>query len=321
MAAKIIFIGKRRDLCQSLRRVAVGAGHEFAVAQDLAEAAGSIDPADPPIFFAEPEQSPAENPAHATLDPGLWRRMVWIVPGELDTYVLQMKDRPWVGHLTSGARGISPEDLLATAQKILRNDVFGLEKYLGWGTAIRSKQLHHSLDRLELLEECRVYGEELGVDSRRVSNFCRVLDELVQNAIFHAPRDATGNSIHRFTPRDAAFDLPGAREITVKYGCNGSHMGLSVRDEWGSLEPQTLLAKLEAGVRGDTQVTEDYPGAGIGLYMALRLMNQFIVNLEPSVSAETIGLLDVASVYAEHRRTRRSFHIFLKSSAPPGGGS
>lgn len=317
MSPRIIFVGERQDLCQSLRRVAVGAGHEFAVARTFQEAVRWADPARPPIIFAEKGGEPDLEP-QADVDTGLLRRVVWIVREDVDTFVGQLKNHPWVGHVTSGADGVDPVELMATAQKILRNEIFGLDKYLSWGATIRESRIAHSDDRFGVTEECRQYAMQLGVDARRVKNFCRVVDELTQNAVFHAPRGPDGTAIHRLTPRTASFPLPGGREVSVHYGCNGRHLGLSVQDAWGSLDPQLLVSRLEDGVRGHAMASEAYPGAGIGLYVCLRTLNQLVVNVNPGLSTEMIGLLDVATVFAEHRRKRRSFNIFVQSAAVTG---
>src|SRR6185503_17571793 len=88
---------------------------------------------------------------------------------------------------------IDERELLVTCQKVLRRDIFGLDKYVaGWGIALRRFTLKSVADKAPVLSELEGYLTDLEAPVTVVPEMLTVAEELMLNAIVHAPRDEHG---------------------------------------------------------------------------------------------------------------------------------
>src|SRR5262249_42603366 len=106
-----------------------------------------------------------------------------------------------VTNLIANNGQVDAEDLIVTAQKILRRDLFGIEKYFIWGVHVTPTSLNRSTEKARILAEAETYTKDIGIRSRLASLFCTVADELVTNALYNAPRTADGASRYAHLPR------------------------------------------------------------------------------------------------------------------------
>jgi hypothetical protein len=207
---------------------------------------------------------------------------------------------------------VNTSELIVTVQKILRRDVFGIEKYFPWGIDAVCTRARTSDAKGSILAEIGKYAEGLGVNSRLASQFCTVADELITNAIYNAPRDAQGNAPYAHLPRTERVTLAPDEEIEIRYCCDGNRLGISARDPFGSLTEERLLDYLGKCLRrGDDQVDSKDGGAGLGLYHIFEAVSHLVVNIAPGRRTEIIGLIDVQGTYRDFARASKSFNIFL----------
>ena len=108
----------------------------------------------------------------------------------------------------------------ATVEKILRRDLFGLEKYMsGFGVALHSCTVHRADQRDELVEVICNYLAEIGCNRRVATQLATLADELVTNAIYNAPRDGSGRPLYAGTSRREKVQLkPGEAEYHYDRG-------------------------------------------------------------------------------------------------------
>jgi hypothetical protein len=203
-------------------------------------------------------------------------------------------------------------ELIVTVQKILRHDVFGLEKYFSWGVDAVCVRLRSSEERGPLVKDVANYAQQLGVNSRLASQFCSVADELITNAFYNAPRDEKGQARYAHLPRTQPIHLEPAEEIEIRYCCDGNRLGISASDPFGSLTEERLLDYLGKCLRkGDDQVDTKAGGAGLGLYYIFEAVSHLVVNIAPKRRTEIIGLIDVHGSYRTFADASKSFNIFV----------
>jgi hypothetical protein len=206
---------------------------------------------------------------------------------------------------------VDAEDLIVTVQKILRRDVFGIEKYFIWGVQVISMRLSRSTDKGRLLAEAEEYAKRIGIRSRLVSLFCTVADELVTNAIYNAPRSPDGQSRYSHLPRIDHVALDAGEEIEVKFCCDGRRLGIAAIDPFGSLTQERVLDYLAKCFRkGDDQIDQKPGGAGLGFYYIFEAVSHFVVNLSVGKRTEMIGLIDIRGGYRNFAGSTKSFNIF-----------
>lgn len=207
---------------------------------------------------------------------------------------------------------LAPQELLVTVRKILRSDIFGIEKYFPWGVEPLTFQIRSSRAKAEVLRVSEEYAQKLGVHSRISAHLCTVMDELVTNAVYNAPVDAEGK--HRFAhlSRTTHVELEPHEEIVVKLCSDGRQLGVSVSDPFGSLSEQRVLDYLaKCFRRDDDQVDRKAGGAGLGLFYIFDALSHFIVNIAATRQTEMIGLFKLTSSYRDFVAQSKSFNIFV----------
>jgi hypothetical protein len=222
--------------------------------------------------------------------------------------------------LVVNSQGVDVSDLLVTVQKIRSGDIFGLEKYFVWGVEPRSLRVTSSDERGAVLDEIAEYATERGVGSRLRVAIRTVADEFLSNAIYNAPVGPDGAYRYAVWPRTAAVRLEAHEAAVVRYCCDGRRFGISIADPFGSLSPGHLQDHLARVFRrGEDQVNQSGGGAGVGLYQVFESLSHFVINIEPGVRTEMIGLIDVSGSYRTFASSGKSFNIFVRgdSTTPP----
>jgi hypothetical protein len=245
----------------------------------------------------------------ARMDPKLQQRpaRAWIAvpgeglaPAEADA-VTALLEGGWT-HVLAQPMPILAEELLATVQKLIRGDAFGLEKYMAWGAEVRSYKLEDARDRDTAVAALAKDVVAVGLPDRIGSLVSVVADELIANALYAAPVDESGKRIRAGEPRDTARPLTGRDVVTMRWATDARYLAIEVRDHWGSLDTRGITAKLAAGAKqtGDS---------GMGMSLAYACCNQFVVDCAPNKLTEVIALIDVRYKPTELGRMS-SFHAF-----------
>ncbi|MGE3762248.1 MAG: ATP-binding protein [Kofleriaceae bacterium] len=207
-------------------------------------------------------------------------------------------------HVIAHPMPILAEELLATVQKLIRGDVFGLEKYVAWGAEVRSYTLEDARDRDAAVNALAQDVIAVGLPDRVGSLVSVIADELIANALYVAPIDEKGARFRRDEPRDHARALAGQDVVTVRWATDGRYLAIEVRDRWGTLEgniaPRLASSSKQATAEG-----------GMGLPLAYACCNQFVINMAPQRMTEVITLLDMRYKPTELGRGA-SFHTFTE---------
>ena len=208
-------------------------------------------------------------------------------------------------HVLAHPMPILAEELLATVQKLLRGDVFGLEKYIAWGAEIRSYTLEDALDREVAVSALAKDVVAAGLPERVGSLVSVIADELITNALYSAPVDAKGGRMHAGDPRDRARALTGRHVVTVRWATDARYLAIEVRDRWGTLDPSSLTGRLAGGGKEAASTGE----GGMGLPLVYACCNQLVVGCDRAKLTEVITLIDVRHKPTELGR-QASFHAF-----------
>lgn len=215
-------------------------------------------------------------------------------------------------HVIAHPMPILAEELLATVQKLLRADVFGLEKYIVWGAEVRSYRLEDACDREAAANSMSRDVVAVGLPERVGSLVSVIADELLSNALYVAPIDDAGQRFRTREPRDRPRALTGRDVVTVRWATDARYLAVEVRDRWGSIAPRLAAARLASGGRHASAATE----GGMGLPLAYACCNQFVIDCAPGELTEVITLLDVRYKPTEIGRAA-SFHTFIGALREP----
>lgn len=207
---------------------------------------------------------------------------------------------------------LEPDELIITAEKLLRQDLFGLQKYLLWGVEPYCVEIRDSNQKLGYIKQVSDYADSLGCNERVIEMVENIVDELVTNAIYNAPRDAGGAPKYAKLSRREQVVLEDHEVGELQFACDGDYIAIAQVDPFGSLTQDTVVNYLNRClVKGPQQFSDNTGGAGIGLYRVFQSISKFIVNIDPGKKTEVISLIDLRLSMRRFRQAAKSFHIFV----------
>ena len=298
---KIVVAHPERKAQRALQRLA-GAMCPVEVVADLDAACAAIDGDTIALIDADL--------ARGRLDLRTHPARAWIaVPGDGvvpadPACVSALLSAGW-DHVISHPMPLLAEELLVTAQKLIRHEVFGLDKYMAWGAEVRSYVLDDARDRDDIVTAVAADIARVGLPDRIGSLVSVIADELLANGLYAAPVDDTGARFRAADPRDQSRALTGRDIVTLRWATDARYLAIEVRDLWGSIEPELIAGRL-ATAQMKTASTD----GGMGMALAYACANQLVVNLAPKAATEVIALLDIRYKPTELARSA-SFHAFV----------
>lgn len=204
------------------------------------------------------------------------------------------------------------EELIITVGKIVKNDIFGPEKYLCYGVSPIAYEVSSSSQKPFLLQALTDYASAIGVNKRIIAAATGVADEFLMNAIYNAPVYANGVRPYARRARTVPVDLLPNETCYFTFASDGRQLIISVRDRFGSLSAEKVRTYLSRCFnRGDDQIEQKQGGAGMGFYFIMEQINKFIINISPGRGTEMIGIMDISGSYKDYAEKTKSFHIFV----------
>jgi len=202
-------------------------------------------------------------------------------------------------------------ELIVTVQKIITNDIFGIDKYLTWGVDVHEETIVSSAKEASV-DRLQDYLRSIGIN-RRLAELARsVADEFLMNAIYSAPVDQAGIQKYADHDRTTPLTLGPGEELIFRYGCDGHYLAISVEDKFGRLQRDTVLYYLrKCFMKGDDQIDEKAGGAGLGLFQAFKSLNHLVINVASRRRTEMIGTMDVSGTYKDFAQQPKSLHLFF----------
>lgn len=159
------------------------------------------------------------------------------------------------------------QDLVSSVfQRFATDSGFGLEKYFSPLAKQQLTVLKKSTDKRMVLEALTEYLMRSGMNSRAAAIIVNGADELLLNAFFAAPIDDLGKPLYENTARSTPLEPDADKTIEFKIVHDEQMLGLSVSDNYGSLD----RAKIVAAITKNFSVTDFKPkvnvaGARLGL--------------------------------------------------------
>lgn len=250
-------------------------------------------------------------------------RLVLHTTARTEDYLPLMAERPYVRNLIArNDSPLEPEEIIITAEKLLRQDLFGLEKYLLWGVQPYRLAIRDSREKPEYVRQVSSYAERLGCSDRAIEMVETVVDEVITNAIYNAPRDAQGRAKYAKISRREPVVLEEHEVATLEFACDGAYIAVAQIDPFGSLTQDTIVSYLNRClVKGPGQLSDASGGAGIGLFRVFSSLSKFIVNIEPGRKTEVVSLIDLRLSMKKFKQLPKSFHIFVADETKPEVGS
>ncbi|MCM2357688.1 MAG: ATP-binding protein [Geobacteraceae bacterium] len=191
---------------------------------------------------------------------------------------------------------------LPAVHNLVERRSWDMADYLKPGTPIQEFAFSSSEQKEALIAELEtlIRGESPDADLLRQKG-ALLADEMLENAMYGAPRGADDHKIYRKGEKRAIFPREG---ISFRFGFDGETLAMEVTDGWGSLSPDMVLKHLAQNQ--DRRELSDDTG-GRGLFIIWRILDHFHVSITPGRQTVVGGHLRASSPM--DLETPRGFHI------------
>lgn len=183
-----------------------------------------------------------------------------------------------VGNIITKQVPFDLKGLDTTVNKLVTEDIFGLDKYMEPGTRFASltfnttAAVHGARDAVLAGLEARKF-----LDEDKFSLFQLVLDEAVSNAAYHSEGHEKGTvQILK-------------QQVEIQFGRDSEKVGVSIVDSAGHLTKGTILKRLDSCLH---QTDEDlFAESGRGIFLMRSFVDRLIINIKRNHRTEIILIL------------------------------
>ena len=207
--------------------------------------------------------------------------------GDLTKYLRD--DR--INHVIVGDEDLE-QGVLVTAQKLLTGDIFGIEKYLPPDTPVHYARLRDFEGRGKAIQTVLDFAEESKIRRQVRSAIGSVCEELLMNALYDAPVDADGKQIFAEVDPHDRTKTRSPRPVSIRYAATEDMFAVAVRDRFGRLAKNTILAYIEKCLTSGNQIDRKTYGAGLGLYLVANAAATYVVNVAYGIATEVVCTFD-----------------------------
>lgn len=305
--SSILIVHPDRKTQRTVQRILGAAGHRIDVADELEQAMRILPHVSPllVVIDAALATTPAADVLLAAAQRRGARACLALLGGAFDQ-VPRMIGTGSITNLLVHPMPVLAEELTISAQKLIRDDLFGAEKYLLWGTELEIAMITRATQRPHFVGQLADAVRARGQSARVASMAMLLADELISNAVHNAPVDAAGAHYRSEIARDVELELDEQHQVRVRWGVDARYLAIEVNDRFGSLDRETILHSL-----GRSDMRESGEGAGMGIALCYRSCDHLVFDVAPGKRTEIIALIDVRHPPTE-RVPASSYNVFVE---------
>jgi len=184
------------------------------------------------------------------------------------------------------------DEFSAIVYSLVTESIFGLERYMLPDYRILAEYVVRSSSQIGAVEEniisaiSRFYTPEPFVQI--------LLEELITNAVYHAPVDQSGKEKYE---KHSRVDLQEHEAVRATLGMDSEKYGVSVMDTSGKLTKEQVLFRIDRHVHAEGVLDE----SGRGLHMSRLYADRLIINIKKNESTEVIFINYIDKKYKGYK--------------------
>jgi serine phosphatase RsbU (regulator of sigma subunit) len=152
----------------------------------------------------------------------------------------------------------------------------------------REFHFSHSEDKSFIIDEIAAWLEELSLPlPERIDEVVFLLDEVIENGLYAAPRDGKGRALFA---KGTVRQLPDDESLRLVISLQQGVLGLALIDSWGTLTPQIFLDRLSHHAQG---LGMEAGVGGGGLYLMWRMADYLQIRVVPNLQTQVSMFLDL----------------------------
>jgi hypothetical protein len=203
----------------------------------------------------------------------------------LQRAIVSLDAYPWLSNFVSIAMLSKPLARTHMAKLVARLALGDEPSMLSTGVG-RAALLAQASKRDARFERVRAFFEKQGMSARTIATINDVFEELVTNALYDAPMES--GYFKEAVPRTEDVDLPRERACEISYGVEDGTVYIRVRDTFGSLTRERLLAVLVRCNAANAQLDESRGGAGLGMWRVFSAATRISITVVPGHLTEVV---------------------------------
>ncbi|MGB7566413.1 MAG: response regulator [Chitinivibrionales bacterium] len=205
-------------------------------------------------------------------------RTVLITAYNIDNYIRMAREF----NITNIIPKTSPFNFLELGSLIdalLTKNIFGLSRYmLPAYSVLGSFCIRSSVEAKQVRETATaLLNDTLGTSG----NMRLILDEIITNAVYHAPAYPDGTEKY---PEYVEVHLQPDEFVYLECGHDTEKYGISITDNKGRLTKEMVLYKIDRQIAGEG-ILDD---SGRGIHMSRLFSDRMIINISPNNKTEII---------------------------------
>jgi CheY-like chemotaxis protein len=196
----------------------------------------------------------------------------------IDDYIRMAKKND-ISNIITKSTPFNFDEFQTIVRGLVTEEIFGIERYMlpefeviGKYRILKSVQIAEVETEI-MAEIAKFHKPELFVQI--------LLEELITNAVYHAPVDANGNEKYM---KHSEVTLQDSEAVEVILGKDSEKYSVAVIDTSGKLSKEQVLYRIDRHVHGEGLLDEN----GRGLHMSRMYSDRLIINIKRNVTTEAI---------------------------------
>jgi hypothetical protein len=183
-----------------------------------------------------------------------------------------------------------------------------IDAYLDWGFSGYQEKVASTTARDQAVANIQTFINKLQVPKRIAEMFGELAHEMLMNAMYDAPADATGKAKYA-QDRKQDLTLPDAEQPTLRMATDGSKLVLSVKDPFGRLQRKHVFDGLARGL-AQGEMDTSHGGAGLGMMVCHNSTAAMFFDVVAGKHTEVTGVFELDLNLREFRTQAKSLHFF-----------
>ena len=182
--------------------------------------------------------------------------------------------------------------------------------FVDWGYSSLELEIRTPADRDACVAKVGELIASLQAPKRIAEMFGELAHELIMNAMYGAPVDASGRAKYA-GDRKAEIRLADHERPTVRIATDGSRLVLQVRDPFGRLTRDHVVDGLVRGLAGG-EIDRSNGGAGLGLMVCHNASSAMFFDVARGRSTEVTAMFELDMNLREFRTQAKSLHYWSR---------
>jgi hypothetical protein len=176
------------------------------------------------------------------------------------------------------------------------------------GGSAKKIELEKTVQRKPAIEAIQKVLEKREVSDRICKKVAKATDELLMNAFFRAPRNEAGQAYRFNHSKLEDIELQGNEKVELEFVTHPAFFGVSVRDQFGSLERKDVQQQFNRGYQSREYSTTQ----GLGVYQTFHGGLSLMFLVKPKKETRAWIFVPLSHSYKQFQQSFRFFSFIFE---------